>query len=87
MLTGSLAREVGPHYVYVNCITPGAIEVETEKLVATPEQIAAIVGQQSLQGRLKPLDVARVCLFLACHLSDGLTGQTINVDGGLIMHL
>jgi 3-oxoacyl-[acyl-carrier protein] reductase len=54
--------------------------------VATPEQIAAIVGKQSLQGRLKPLDVARVCLFLACHLSDGLTGQTINVDGGLIMH-
>ena len=85
-LTRSLAREVGPHCVYVNCITPGAIEVETEKLVATPEQIAAIVGQQSLQGRLKPLDVARVCLFLACHLSDGLTGQTINVDGGLIMH-
>jgi 3-oxoacyl-[acyl-carrier protein] reductase len=77
---------VGPHNVYVNCITPGAIEVETEKLVATPDQIAAIVGQQSLQGRLKPLDVARVCLFLACHLSDGLTGQTINVDGGLIMH-
>jgi 3-oxoacyl-[acyl-carrier protein] reductase len=85
-LTRSLAREVGPHNVYVNCITPGAIEVETEKLVATPEQIAAIVSQQSLQGRLKPLDVARVCLFLASYLSDGLTGQTINVDGGLIMH-
>jgi 3-oxoacyl-[acyl-carrier protein] reductase len=85
-LTRSLAREVGPHNVHVNCVTPGAIEVETEKLVATPEQIAAIVAQQSLQGRLKPLDVARVCLFLASDLSNGLTGQTINVDGGLIMH-
>jgi len=85
-LTRSLAREMGPHNVYVNCITPGAIEVETERLVATPEQIAAIVSQQSLQGRLKPVDVARVCLFLASYLSDGLTGQTINVDGGLIMH-
>ena len=70
----------------MNCITPGAIEVETEKLVATPDQIAAIVNQQSLQRRLTPLDVARVCLFLASHLSDGLTGQTINVDGGLVMH-
>src|SRR5215471_12667693 len=84
--TRSLAREMGPNNVYVNCITPGAIEVETEKVVATPEQIAAIVAQQSMQRRLKPLDVARVCLFLASHLSDGLTGQTINVDGGLIMH-
>jgi len=84
--TRSLAREMGPNNVYVNCITPGAIEVETEKVVATPEQIAAIVAQQSMQRRLTPLDVARVCLFLASHLSDGLTGQTINVDGGLIMH-
>jgi len=85
-LTRSLAREMGPHSVYVNCITPGAIEVETEKLVATPEQMAAIVAQQSLQRRLLPVDVARVCLFLASHWSDGMTGQTINVDGGLIMH-
>ena len=84
--TRSLAREMGPNKIYVNCITPGAIEVETEKLVATPDQIAAIVDQQSLQRRLTPLDVARVCLFLASHLSDGLTGQTINVDGGLVMH-
>src|SRR5271156_5568735 len=37
--TRSLAREMGPHKIYVNCVTPGAIEVETEKLVATPEQI------------------------------------------------
>lgn len=84
--TRSLAREMGPHNIHINCITPGAIEVETEKLVATPEQIATIVAQQSLQRRLRPLDVARVCLFLASHWSDGLTGQTINVDGGLIMY-
>jgi len=84
--TRSLAREVGPHNVYVNCITPGAIEVETEKLVATPEQIAEIVAQQSLKRRLQPLDIARACLFLASDLGSGLTGQVINVDGGLIMH-
>jgi len=77
---------MGPHNIHINCITPGAIEVETEKLVATPEQIAVIVAQQSLERRLKPIDVARVCLFLASQLSDALTGQTINVDGGLIMY-
>jgi 3-oxoacyl-[acyl-carrier protein] reductase len=85
-LTRSLAREMGPYNVYVNCITPGAIEVETEKRVATPEEMAPIVAQQSLQRRLQPLDVARVCLFLSCELSDGMTGQTVNVDGGLIMY-
>ncbi len=84
--TRSLAREVGPSGVYVNCITPGAILVETEKLVATPEQMAEIMKQQCLERRLVPLDIARVCLFLASELSDGMTGQTLNVDGGLVMH-
>lgn len=85
-LTRSVAREMGPYNVHVNCITPGAIEVEMEKLVSTPEQMAAIVAQQSLQRRLQPLDVARVCLFLSSRLSDGMTGQTLNVDAGLIMY-
>ncbi|MBI3696818.1 MAG: SDR family oxidoreductase, partial [Acidobacteria bacterium] len=85
-LTRSVAREMGPYNIHVNCITPGAIEVEMEKKVATPEQMAAIVEQQCLQRRLGPLDVARVCLFLSCELSDGMTGQTLNVDGGLVMY-
>ncbi len=85
-LSRSLAREMGPHGVYVNCITPGAIEVEHEKLVATPEQMAAIVAQQCFERRLQPLDVARVCLFLSSELSDGMTGQVVNVDAGVIMH-
>lgn len=85
-LTRAVAREMGPHNVYINCITPGAIEVEREKEVATPEQMAAIVAQQSLQRRLQPIDVARVCVFLASELSDGMTGQIVNVDGGLVMY-
>ena len=85
-LTRSLAREMGPHNVYVNCITPGAIEVEHERLVATPEQIAAIMAQQCFERRLGPIDVARVCLFLSSELSHGMTGQTLNVDGGVHMH-
>ena len=84
--TRSLAREVGEHNVRVNCITPGAILVEAERAVATDEQIAKIVDQQCLKRRLLPVDVARVCLFLASELSGGLTGQIVNVDGGLLMH-
>ncbi|HYM13711.1 MAG TPA: SDR family oxidoreductase, partial [Bryobacterales bacterium] len=84
--TRALAREIGPYNIHINCITPGAVEVETEKLVATPEQMAAIVEQQCLNRRIVPIDIARVCLFLSTDLSDALTGQTINVDGGLVMH-
>ncbi len=85
-LTRSVAREMGPHNIHINCITPGAIEVEREKEVATPAQMASIVAQQSLERRLVPIDIARVCVFLASELSDGMTGQTVNVDGGLVMY-
>ncbi|HEX4232205.1 MAG TPA: SDR family NAD(P)-dependent oxidoreductase [Bryobacteraceae bacterium] len=85
-LTRSLAREAGPHNVHVNCVTPGAIQVEAEKLFVTKEQIAAWLELQSLKRRILPVDIARVCLFLASELSEGMTGQTLNVDGGWVMH-
>lgn len=85
-LTRSAAREAGPCNVHVNCITPGAILVEAEKAVQTEEALREIMAQQSLKRRLLPLDIARTCLFLASELSDGLTGQTVNVDGGWFMH-
>jgi len=85
-LTRSLAREMGEHGVYVNCITPGAVLVDAERKAATDEQIQAIVELQSLKRRIMPLDIARVCVFLSSELSDGMTGQTLNVDGGWVMY-
>jgi 3-oxoacyl-[acyl-carrier protein] reductase len=84
--TRALAREVGPHNIHVNCVTPGAIEVQAEKQFVSEEQIKAWLELQSLKRRIVPLDIARVCLFLASELSEGLTGQTLNVDGGWVMH-
>ena len=52
----------------------------------TQQQIDSIVELQSLKRRLLPVDVARACLFLCSELSDGITGQTLNVDGGWVMH-
>ena len=85
-LTRALAREMGPHEVRVNCITPGAVLVEAERAVVTDEQIAVWLTQQSLQRRILPIDIARAALFLASELSSGMTGQTLNVDGGWVMH-
>jgi 3-oxoacyl-[acyl-carrier protein] reductase len=85
-LTRSLAREMGPYNIHVNCVTPGAIHTRSEANFVTDEQARVFVSNQSLQRRITPLDVARVCLFLASELSDGMTGQTLNVDGGWAMH-
>ena len=60
--------------------------MEAEKAVATEEQVQAIVNEQSIKRRILPLDIARVCSFLSCDLSDGMTGQTLNVDGGWVMY-
>ncbi len=85
-LTRSLAREMGPHNIYMNCITPGAIKTESEAKFVTDEQAEVMMASQSLHRRIMPLDVARVCLFLSSTLSDGMTGQVLNVDGGWVMY-
>lgn len=85
-LTRSLAREMGSHNIHINCITPGAIKTAAEASVVTDEQARQFMASQSLQRRIMPLDVARVCLFLSSELSDGMTGQVLNVDGGWVMH-
>ncbi|HEY2015868.1 MAG TPA: SDR family NAD(P)-dependent oxidoreductase [Bryobacteraceae bacterium] len=85
-LTRSVAREVGAQNVRVNCITPGAIKTEAEARFVTEEQARDMMSKQCLQRRLGPLDIARVCLFLSSELSDGMTGQCLNVDGGWVMY-
>jgi 3-oxoacyl-[acyl-carrier protein] reductase len=84
--TRSLAREIGSHNVRVNCVTPGAIETEGERKLMPKHEADKVIDLQSLKRRIGPLDVARVCLFLSTELSDAMTGQTLNVDGGWVMY-
>lgn len=85
-LTRALAREMGSHNIHINSVTPGAIKTEGEVVHANPADLERIQQQQCLQRRLLPADVAGACLFLASRLSDGMTGQNLNVDGGLILY-
>lgn len=85
-LTRTLAREMGDHNIHINSITPGAIQTEGELVHANPTDLAAIQDSQCLKRRLQPEDVARVCLFLSSPLSDGMSGQNLNVDGGLVLY-
>ncbi len=85
-LTRALSRDFSEHNIHINCITPGAIRTESEKHFVSAEDEREFLAHQSIKRRLEPLDIARVCVFLSCELSDGMTGQSLNVDGGWYMH-
>lgn len=81
--TRTLAREVGDDNINVNCLAPGntlSEENPTEQMVKFRE---SSVGLRSLKRIQMPDDVVGAMLFLASPLSDFITGQTINVDGGI----
>jgi 3-oxoacyl-[acyl-carrier protein] reductase len=81
--TKSIALELGSRNIRSNAIAPGFIETE----------MTAVLDEKTVQGwregiPLKrggqPEDVANACVFLASDLSSYITGQVLNVDGGLL---
>lgn len=84
-MTKTLAHELGPHGIRVNCVMPGAIATERQKrLWFTPEYQAEILEAQSLKRLLTPEEVARLVLFLAADDSSAITGQNHIIDGGWV---
>ena len=83
-MTRTLARELGPSGIRVNCIVPGAILTERQSaLWLTPEANAEFIALQALKFRLTAEHVARMALFLGSDESGGCTGANFVVDGGL----
>ncbi len=81
--TKSLARELGPRNITVNAVAPGYIE--TEMTDSLPEKVKEGILQQVPLGRMgQPKDIARAVCFLAHPQSDYITGQVLNVDGGML---
>ena len=81
--TRTLAREVGDDNINVNCLAPGntlSEENPTEQMIRFRE---SSVSLRSLKRIQVPQDVVGAMLFLASPLSDFMTGQTMNVDGGI----
>jgi D-xylose 1-dehydrogenase len=82
-LTRTLARELGPYGIRVNCIIPGWIMTERQLTQwVTPEAEASIERNQCLPHKLYPEDVARMMLWLAADDSRSCTAQLWVVDGG-----
>src|SRR5690625_3326040 len=83
-LTKSVAQELASRNILVNAVAPGFIETDmTDKL--TQEQQEEILKEIPLEKLGSSADVARVVRFLASEDSAYLTGQTIHVDGGMVM--
>jgi len=83
-LTKTAAKELASRNINVNAVAPGFIQ--TEMTARLPEDLKQKMQEAIPLGKLgTPADVACVCLFLASEESSYITGQTIVVDGGMVM--
>ena len=84
-LTKSTAKELAPRSITVNCIAPGYIDTDmTDKISESSKQE---LMKKIPNGKIgKPNNIASAALFLASNEAEYITGQTISVDGGLLIN-
>lgn len=85
-LAKAMARELGPDNVRVNSVTPGLIQTDITGGKLTDELRTEILKGIPLNRLGDAEDVARSCLFLASELSSYITGATLDVNGGMLIH-
>ena len=82
----AMARELGPDGIRVNSITPGLIQTDITGDKLTDDLKAEIIKGIPLSRLGVAVDIANACLFLASDLSSYITGATIDVNGGMLIH-
>ena len=86
LLTKTLARELGPHGINVNCVAPGFIVTPLTYSTRTPEVVAKHLELRKktmvLNRMGTPEDIANAVLFLVSDESSFISGQLLCVDGG-----
>jgi 3-oxoacyl-[acyl-carrier protein] reductase len=83
--TKSLAKELAPHGVRVNAVSPGVIDTPFHETFSTPEMIAIFVKAIPLGRVGKSEECATVIAFLASDAAGYVVGETIEVNGGQMM--
>ena len=82
--TKSVAREVGRYHINVNAVAPALTETNMTSML-TGKDREKVIQMMPLGRAGKPKDIANAVLFLASEYSDFITGEIMDVDGGLMM--
>lgn len=83
-LTRALATELGKYGINVNAVTPGLTESDGVKASPHNDSFGFVEMLQALPGKGQPEDIADAVAFLASPDARFITGQTLNVDGGMV---
>lgn len=83
-LTKSLAKELGPSNIRVNCVAPGVVDTDMNAHLS-PRDLSALEEETPL-GRIgTPEEIAQAIFFLASDRASFITGQVLAVDGGMVI--
>jgi NAD(P)-dependent dehydrogenase (short-subunit alcohol dehydrogenase family) len=88
-LTRSFARELGVYGIRVNCISPGLVMTEAMRghaVMGSEDFMQSQIKGRAIGREQLPEDLAGAMVFLSSPQSDFITGQTLVVDGGSLMH-
>lgn len=83
-LTRALAKEVGPSGITVNSVAPGVIDTEMNGNLSEAD-LSALREETPLERIGQPEDVAKAILYLASDAAGFITGQVLQVDGGMVI--
>jgi 3-oxoacyl-[acyl-carrier protein] reductase len=83
--TKSLSKELGPHGVRANAVAPGIIDTPFHEVFTTPEMMANFLKMVPLGRMGTPMECATVIAFLASDAASYITGETVEINGGLLM--
>jgi len=84
-LTKSLAKELAPHGVRVNCVNPGVIDTPFHEVFSTPEAMKNFAKMIPLGRVGNPTECANAIVFLASDAASYVVGESIEVNGGQMM--
>jgi len=84
-LTKAMAKELAPHGVRVNAISPGVIDTPFHEVFSTPEMMRGFAASTPLGRVGMPEECATVIAFLASEAASFIVGETIEVNGGQLM--
>jgi 3-oxoacyl-[acyl-carrier protein] reductase len=83
--TKALAKELAPHNIRVNAVSPGVIDTPFHEVFSTPEMIRSFVAGIPMGRVGTSLEVAHAIAFLASDAASYITGETLEVNGGQLM--